>query len=191
MVPPSLSRGEGGEPPRCQLPQTVQQRYLLVDEGALVDQQTLPEDNLAALLFRLEHNRSIEDVQNLIQRVYNYTEADPALRRAFFSWTRFVLLPRALPEVAFPPTKDLLEIKDMLADQSRSWTHQWKMEGFADGRVEGRVEGEVNFLRKQLQRKFGPLPAAIQQRLEQASAEELDTWLINILEADSLEAVFQ
>ncbi|MCC2597856.1 Rpn family recombination-promoting nuclease/putative transposase, partial [Pusillimonas sp. MFBS29] len=115
-----------------------QLRYLLVDEGALLEAGKLPEDNLATLLFRLEHNRGIQDVQQLIQKVYNYTQADTMLRRAFASWTRHVLLPRALPEVDLPQVDDLLEIKDMLTEHSRSWTHQWKMEGLAEGREEGR-----------------------------------------------------
>src|SRR5690606_16328967 len=120
-----------------------QLQYLLVDEGALVEAGRLPEENLTALLFRLEHNCGLHDVEELIQKVYNYTKADPILRRAFTSWTRHVLLPRALPEVDMPKVDDLLDIKDMLTEHSRSWTHQWKMEGLAEGLEEGRKEGRL------------------------------------------------
>ena len=85
--------------------------------------------------------RSLHDVEELIQKVYNYTKADPIVRRAFASWTRHVLLPRSLPDVDMPQIDNLLEIKNMLAEHSRSWTHQWKMEGLAEGRKEGREQG--------------------------------------------------
>lgn len=165
-------------------------QYLLLDEGALVHAGTLPEDNLAAILFRLEHNGGIQDVQNLIQKVYNYTKADPILRRAFAAWTNHVLLPRALPHVDIPKFDDLLEIKDMLTEHSRSWTHQWKMEGLTEGRKEGLHEGQATMLRNQLTHRFGPLPDSIQQRLDKASSEQLEAWALNLLDAESLGEVF-
>ena len=163
-----------------------QLQYLLVDEGALVETGKLPQNNLTALLFRLERNRGLHDVEDLIQKVYNYTKADPILRRAFASWTRYVLLPRALPDVDMPNVEDLLEIKDMLTEHSRSWTHQWKMEGL----VEGRKEGQATILHSQLARKFGPLPDLVQQRLKNASSAQLETWSLALLDANSMEDVF-
>src|SRR5690606_35176745 len=179
-----------------------QLQYLLVDEGALVEAGRLPEDNLTALLFRLEHNRGLHDVEDLIQKVYNCTQADPVLRRAFTSWTRHVLLPRALPEVDMPKVDDLLDIKDMLTEHSRSWTHQWKMEGLAEGRREGRKqgleegrleglkEGQAAILRSQLTRKFGPLPEPVRQRLKNAGSAQLESWSLALLDAHSIEDVF-
>jgi len=135
----------------------------------------------------------LEATQNLIQTVYNCTEGPQyrELRRAFVSWTRHVLLPRALPQVQVPPVDDLLEITDMLADQSRSWTHQWKMEGLQEGRREGRQEGELVLLKRQLARKFGPLPDEAEQRLKAATSAQLETWSLNILDATTMEDVFR
>jgi len=125
-----------------------------------------------------------------IQKVYNYTKADPTLRRAFIAWTHHVLLPRALPNVDIPQLDDLLEIKDMLTDHSRSWTHQWKMEGVAEGRKEGLHQGQAIILHNQLTHRFGPLSEHIQQRLNDASSEELESWALNLLDAASLDEVF-
>ncbi|WP_397475871.1 Rpn family recombination-promoting nuclease/putative transposase [Pusillimonas sp.] len=161
-------------------------QYVFLDEGALVHAGKLPDDNLAAMLFRLEHNGGIQDVQNLIQKVYNYTKADPILRRAFAAWTNHVLLPRALPDVDIPKFDDLLEIKDMLTEHSRSWTHQWKMEGLK----EGLHEGQAAIVRNLLTHRFGPLPSSIQQRLDKASSEQLEAWALNLLDASALEEVF-
>lgn len=70
----------------------------------------------------------------------------------------------------------------MLAENTRSWTHQWKMEG--------RQEGEATLLQRQLIRKFGPLPEALQQRITSATTAQLETWSLNILDATTLDDVF-
>ena len=55
---------------------------------------------------------------------------------------------------------------------------------------EGRQEGELNVLIRLLTRRFGPLDASVQQRLQQASFDDLERWADNILDAKSLDEVF-
>jgi predicted transposase YdaD len=62
--------------------------------------------------------------------------------------------------------------------------------GRQEGRQEGRHEGVEGMLRKQIELKFGELPAWVDERLKQASDEQLDTWVARILTADSLDALF-
>lgn len=78
----------------------------------------------------------------------------------------------------------------MLTEHSRSWTHQWKMEGLAEGRQEGLKEGQASILHSLLNRKFGPLPDSIQQRLKSATSDQLEAWSLNLLDAESLNEVF-
>lgn len=78
----------------------------------------------------------------------------------------------------------------MLSDRVDTWFEQWKREGLEEGREEGRAEGQAKTLGKQLQLKFGQLPDAISQKLQQASEAELDLWTERILFAESLDAVF-
>ena len=59
-----------------------------------------------------------------------------------------------------------------------------------EGRQGGRPEGELNLLIRQLTRRFGPLDVATQQRLNQASSDELEHWADNILDAGTLDGVF-
>lgn len=99
---------------------------------------------------------------------------------------RYVLLPRALPDTDLHATEDLMAIKEMLDDHSRSWIHQWKMEGME----EGKKEGQIDLLHKQLVRKFGPLPSSLEQRLQSARSDELEAWSLNLLEAATLSDVF-
>ena len=90
---------------------------------------------------------------------------------------------------------NLLEIKDMLADHSRSWIHQWKREGKKEGRLEGKMEGRVEgaaaILTRQLSQKFGPLPHLATRKLAAASAAQLEAWSLNLLDADTLDEVFK
>lgn len=94
----------------------------------------------------------------------------------------------------------------MLSEQSKSWTRNWKEQGLQqglqegreeglqqgrqEGLQEGRKEGEQSFLQRLLIRRFGPLDAATQQRLQQASSAELEQWVDNILDARTLDEVF-
>lgn len=62
--------------------------------------------------------------------------------------------------------------------------------GKREGRAEGRAEGMQLMLRKQLERRFGALGAAHEERIDNATQAELERWLEAILDAASLDAVF-
>ena len=65
-----------------------------------------------------------------------------------------------------------------------------RQEGRREGRQEGIQQGEAALLRRQLVRRFGSLPSWTEQRLEQASREELERWAERVLEAPTLAEVF-
>ena len=67
---------------------------------------------------------------------------------------------------------------------------QGMQQGMQRGMRQGRVEGERVVLERQLRRRFGPLSPAIAQRLHGASAADLETWAENVLDADTLDDVF-
>jgi len=101
-----------------------------------------------------------------------------------------------------PPVNELKEIESMLAERVGEWTQTWKEQGIEEGRKqgikegrrlgleEGLKQGELIALERQLTRRFGPIPEAIQLRLRSASTEQLEYWLDQILEAGSIEDVF-
>ena len=62
--------------------------------------------------------------------------------------------------------------------------------GMREGIQKGMQKGELNVLLRLLTRRFGPLDSATEQRLQQASSEELERWADNILDAESLAEVF-
>lgn len=63
--------------------------------------------------------------------------------------------------------------------------------GMERGLEKGKLEAEQNTLRRQISRRFKTLPAWAEQRIEQAGQAELEQWLDNIIDAPTLEAVFE
>ncbi len=64
-------------------------------------------------------------------------------------------------------------------------------EGRTEGRTEGRAEGEARVLRRQLTRRFGPLPAWVEAKLTTAGSDQLEAWADRVLEATTLEGIFE
>ena len=63
-------------------------------------------------------------------------------------------------------------------------------EGQRQGQREGQQLGEALILRRQLTRRFGPLPDWAEQRLQGATPIELESWAERVLDAPTLEAVW-
>ena len=63
--------------------------------------------------------------------------------------------------------------------------------GIEKGRQEGRQEGEAALLKRLLARRFGALPDAVQVRLATATIDQLEEWAIKVLDAGSLDEVFE
>ena len=59
-----------------------------------------------------------------------------------------------------------------------------------DALTASKMEGEASILRRLLSRRFADLPEWIDQRLEQASQQELERWADRVLDAKRLEDVF-
>lgn len=94
--------------------------------------------------------------------------------------------------------KDMLEIYDRRSMQVQDEIQRvnfgyqkGRQEGLEEGRAEGRQEGERTLLLRFLERRFGLLPRHYQERLQQASDEQLLHWSERLLEAKQLTDVFE
>jgi hypothetical protein len=67
--------------------------------------------------------------------------------------------------------------------------------GLDEGRQEGiqqsRQEGELELLRRMIEKRFGRVPAAVEERLAKLTAGELEALGVTLLEAASLEELFR
>jgi hypothetical protein len=102
-------------------------------------------------------------------------EARPEDLRAFFA----ELGPHA--EETFVTTAE------MIAERA---LEQGRLEGMVEGKREGRLEGEVGLLLRQLERRFGVLPASARERVIAATSSDLERWAERVLDATALDEVF-
>ena len=162
--------------------------YLLLDEGAVDESAPLALRNLAAALFRLDKSLNPDTMQAVVGSLMRWLihPGQDSLRRAFTVYILRVLLPARAPGVEVPEVADLLELRTMLAETVLDWKKQWLEEGKAEGKAEGKLE----VLHRQLNRRFGPLPAWALARLQAASADQLDQWTDRVLDAPCLAEVF-
>ena len=63
--------------------------------------------------------------------------------------------------------------------------------GLSQGISQGRVEGERALLRRQLRRRFGSLSPETVARVGRASVRDLECWAENVLDAGTLDEVFE
>ena len=66
----------------------------------------------------------------------------------------------------------------------------WKRQFLAEGRAEGRAEGEARALLLLAEQRFGALPTALRERIQGADAASIEEWLGRLLDATSLETLF-
>lgn len=58
---------------------------------------------------------------------------------------------------------------------------------FAEGEAKGKAEGKANTLKRQIKRRFGRLSAEAEQRIDAAPVAQIDVWLDDILDTDSVD----
>ena len=83
---------------------------------------------------------------------------------------------------------EVQEMKKM--SMAQWWTRDALEEGLKRGHKQGVKQGEVSLLKRQLRHRFDRLPQWIDQRLKQASRQELESWAERVLDAESLDEVF-
>ncbi|MBK1646796.1 hypothetical protein CKO25_19570 [Thiocapsa imhoffii] len=62
-----------------------------------------------------------------------------------------------------------------------------KVEGEAEGEAKGKAKGKASTLKRQLTRRFGPVPTWAEQRIDAATVAQLDSWLDGIFDAANVE----
>jgi len=79
----------------------------------------------------------------------------------------------------------------MLIRFVRNRIHRMREESLARGRARGRKEGAAEALQRQLELKFGPLPASYVTLIREAELHLLMRWAERVLMAVNLSAVFE
>ena len=162
-------------------------QYLLIDENSYCDAELAPLKNLVAAIFRFEHPASPDNITQLVQSLSEWLADRPDIRRMLAIWLRATLMKKPDYGILLNKVNDLDEVKHMLADKLEEWAKAF----IAEGKQEGRKEGEVLALQKLLAKRFGVIPLDITAQISVASAQEIDSWLIRVLDAETLADVFK
>ncbi len=174
-----------------------QLRYWLIDEGRFSATELETQENLTAAIIRAElaedHQQFARVAANL--NIWLTRPEQNTLRRAIKEWL-IHMLHRRLPEIQVNEVQSLTEIESMLArDWSEKWKDQGRMEGeqigIAKGERIGIAKGESQLLKKLLVKRWGDLPAWVEEKLTMANSAQLEIWGERILDAESLESLFQ
>jgi len=94
-----------------------------------------------------------------------------------------------LPRLSREEIKTMLALNEIELKQTRFYQEVVE-EGRQEGEQKGRQEGEQILLQRMLTRRFGELPDWAKQRLLQAGSEQLEQWADQLLDAQTLDSVF-
>jgi hypothetical protein len=81
--------------------------------------------------------------------------------------------------------------KKVIMDELDVFRVEGREEGRREGRREGRVEGTAQTLLRQLQARFGPIPADARSRVLAATEATLARWSLQVLTAPTLETALE
>ena len=165
---------------------SLQYRYQVIDIRDIDCRRLLAsptlEDNLLALLCGLDDEAKV--VRTVLGKIAGLDENS---RRDALQWLEILSGLRPLKPVI---QREIEKMPISLNLKENPFFQEAFAEGEQKGRAEGRLEGEYVLLSKQLEKRFGPLPENIVDRLKGASPKQLEAWGLRLLSAETLEEVF-
>jgi len=170
-------------------------KFWLLDEGKFSADYLDGLQRVMAAIFRMEHTHDTEEVKRAIRYLGQAVAQSPfkqTIDKAVMQWLQYRLNSK-LPDL---PVMDEfqkgIEMIETNMDRIRAnIMAEGVLLGEQRGMQQGMQQGEGVLLRRQLTRRFGSLPAAMEARLAQASIDQLETWGDRVLDAKSLDDVFQ
>ncbi|MBV6342812.1 DUF4351 domain-containing protein [Candidatus Magnetobacterium casensis] len=175
-------------------------RYHVVDEGRFPEEELKGLQSLTAIFFRIGHPGSpasiLDASRDLVEWFAKHPEGPP-VKRLFRELLAVGLErfkgPHSLPRIP----EELEEVVNMLATHVEKWSRDIEQKGILIGEQKGRQEGEqigeqkgeAKMLTRQLQRRFGNLPAWASDKIATADLSTLEEWSLRILDATTIEGV--
>jgi predicted transposase/invertase (TIGR01784 family) len=148
----------------------------------LEDYQETTEPDYAMLrLISCREEHTAEQVKQLL------AEKD-ALSPELLEFIETVLVYK-LPNLSREEIRIMLALNDVKLKQTRFY-QEIAAEERSEGRLEGKLEGEVQIIVRQLNRRFGVLPTWAQQKLAEANNQQLELWSERLLDAKTLDEIF-
>jgi len=161
-------------------------RRIYFDELPLLESSN-PKLWLIALITAAE-----PQLPTIVEKVKAYRANNPS---DGVDWIELLetLLIYKLPEITREEIQTMFGLRDIDLKHTRFYqdaVKEGQLEGLEKGVRKGRIEGEATLLLRQLDRRFGPLPINVKQRIASTDAETLLIYGERVLDAQSLDEVF-
>lgn len=142
------------------------------------------EAHLAALATQGNPEQRLARKLGLTRRLYRrgWSRADVLQLYRFMDWV--LALPEALEQ------QYLDEVYRLEEETHMRYVTSAERIGLKRGLQQGVLKGEAKVVQRQLQRRFGPLPEWVEERLQGAGEAQLERWAERLLEAPTLAEVF-
>lgn len=125
----------------------------------------------------------------------NYISQDPQERQRYLSRKIALMDQQALEQRADEARRKLEQAEQKLELAERKLEQAEQNAELAERKLElaerNVEQAEAAVLRRLLNKRFGPLPAWVEDKLGHALTDQLDIWAEKILDAQTLEAVFR
>jgi predicted transposase YdaD len=148
-----------------------------LDGDALLGNANL-EENVIAVLMRLSNQRAA--VRKILRRI---SESESARREVAIRELIILAGLRDLGAIIEEETKKMPILDDIM-------DHDLLGPVLRRGLQQGRMEGEQTIVMRQIEKRFGAVPAWARQRLDGMSAPEVEETALRLLDARSLEDLF-
>ena len=156
-----------------------QSRYLLIDESHCGDHVRALKNNAVVALFRIESSRRIDQMAPIVAELLEglISDGQQSLCSAVRVWVQKVIFPRLTKggSMSMHEWPEVTQLTALIAEFE------------ADNLRRGREQGTAAMLMRQLERRFGVLPASVRERLEAAPLAQLEEWVDRIFAARSLD----
>lgn len=172
--------------------------YMLLDVGqASLDTYPASDDNLLKPLLELEKTSNPRHIRSIIERLV-FLLKDAQLDRLRKDILRYVLramkLQERFPHAEFNSLEEVC-VMSLFSQNMDAWDEQVRQrateEGLKIGLEQGMQQGVLGITQSMLQQKFGSLPLLYVGKLGQMNVDELQILAQNILDAETLEDVFE
>ncbi|CAK0746320.1 transposase [uncultured Gammaproteobacteria bacterium] len=160
-------------------------QFFLIDQGRLPPDLLEQMEAVSALLFRIDQCKDPEILPRLAEELFQMITRHPEFEKVArvlidMLWYAMVTLTgESAARENFP--KNLMEVQIMLQENMKAWRAKQQQEWFQTG--------EASVLTRQLQRRFGNLPAWANEKIARADPASLEEWTLRILDAPTLESV--
>lgn len=171
------------------------QRIDLRDNDNVDHLTTIPLKVVLRIMRELGKPSPGQDVEGIFRTIADLPDQgiDPEYIRSCITYVFHAS--RKLDQKAFLKQIHDLEskpnLKENIMNIASAIVRESEARGLVKGEELGLRKGKAGLLKQQLESRFGALPKWATGRIEDASAEELERWALQVLSALSLEEVFQ